>query len=403
MSNANAEDDAQKLARLETEKAVSAAAAEVAANWAKELKELLPSNVEALKGETTISGDHPVESQILTYRSLEKVAANIVRRIQASSPPKTVVIHNEQEISMLLGLRAFEVQLDLIEASLRSEAESARRVLASRADRAAEKSKTITESAAGLTFAPLAINTALRSAAELVSLFRMDIAVNYKTLTVADSALIAAIASELAAKQVSVYQSAVVPRGLSGSISDLNGRITKLIEDRSEIDDLQICIANRLAELKVGAQKLADTPAGGEADPSKKSTETQRARQQVALESIEALTLLASRLQLASASFDAFQSALLKTEGNVGANALVGLIRAERLRELKDAHWLVVKVAVAVGGHKTRRFLWWPTTKILYSGGIVAEFTLYDGDGKIVSSGISSDYSGFLLQLPALS
>jgi hypothetical protein len=111
---------------------------------------------------------------------------------------------------------------------------------------------------------------------------------------------------------------------------------------------------------------------------------------------IEVITHTIIRLQLAATAFDAFQTALHKADATSGANVLFGLLRAEKIGKFSNSHWLVLKTVAAGGGYKTKRWLWWLTTRILYSGGVIAEFLLLDRNGKVVCSGVEWDYSGSL-------
>lgn len=75
-----------------------------------------------------------------------------------------------------------------------------------------------------------------------------------------------------------------------------------------------------------------------------------------------------SQWRVAGTAFDAFQTVLLKAEATSAANALFGLLRAEKTGKFANSHWLVLKTVAAGGGYKTKRWLWWLTTKVLYSG-----------------------------------
>ena len=102
---------------------------EAAASKAKQVESLVPTQIKPPEGKTTIEGDHPIESQILAYKMLDKVAQTLTKRL-ARSTSNTVVIYNESEINALLVLKSFASQLDLIEEHLRTEIDNAKTVIA---------------------------------------------------------------------------------------------------------------------------------------------------------------------------------------------------------------------------------------------------------------------------------
>lgn len=380
-----------ELLRLEAEKVMSQAAADVAANWAKRLSELLPSKIEAITGIAAITGDHPIECQILSYRALDKVAKEIAENIKSTCAAKVIAIHNEQDVNLQVGLRAFEFQIGLIEASLNNEINSATGILAN-LDAALSES---TESVATLGLVPVAASTALKAAADLVSLFKLDVALTYKNWSIGDSALVSAVANYLSSGGITIFQPVVIPVGLFDSSSEFMSRMVTLLDKRARIEATQIDLTVRQAVIKAEIQKLTEDIAGAASATPQKDTKTL----QVALGKKElaadALARFVSRMQLIGSTFDAFQAALLKADAVSGFNSLTGLLRAEKLRTIKGLHWLVLKSVAAGGGFKTERSLWQRTPTISYSGGFIADFTLFDGDGRIVCSNVASNYIGF--------
>ena len=240
----------------------------------------------------------------------------------------------------------------------------------------------------------------LRSAAMFLSLFRVDVTLRYKDLSIDDLALVAAVAGHLSSLQqpVTVYHPALFPPGLAAGGSVIRGRLQALAEFREDTSKLLLDLKRFGEQLKAQIEALnSDIIAGDANDPKVDTRPIQRSRAAKQF-ILDQLTDTCTRLESAGSSFDSFQSALLKDDETSRINALERVLRAEKLQEVAgNAHWLLLKIAAAAGGYKTKRWLWWPTTKILYSGGVIVEFVLFDPAGKIVTAGILPGYSRFFL------
>ncbi len=385
-----------ELDRLKREAEISKQRAEIAANKAKQVQSQLPSQVKAPEGTTNVVGDHPIESQILAYDALNKLAESIAGRV-ASRNPAAVVIYSEAEINALVALQAFAAQLDLIATQLTAEIDNAKTAIANA--KAAVKPAHTAKLAAALELAPMVVGGALRSAADLLSIFRADVTLRYKDLTIGDIPLVAAVAGHLASRQqpVTVYHPALVPPGLSSADSAISGKLRELAGSRGEIEDQQQELARLDGTLKAQIEALTSEIAASDAAVPAKDTSLKEKSRDGKQTALEELTAVVTRLAAATASFDAFEATLFKADESSGTSVMARLLRAEKLRSVgANAHWLLVRIAVAGGGYKTKRWLWWPTTKVLYSGGAIAEFVLFDASGRIVEAGVSPNYSGFI-------
>lgn len=378
-----------ELLRLEHEKKKAAAAADLNANQVKRLQTLMPSNVQALTGTTTVSGEDVIECRILGMLALTAVAEQVAKEVNAAAPGKTVLLHNELDITAVTALRAFDVQLKLVEANLDQELGQARRALAAAESHAAPIGEALAGTTAG-------VSIALKAAADLASLFRMDIEIKYKAWSIADATLAAAVARALTQKRVRLRNHALMPLGMLTATSKLLDRIMKVLTKRSDLEGVLADLADRAGTLKADAQGLKEEMAKAAAATPPKSADDQ----QKALEEIQrkllALEREISRLQTAGAAFDTFQAALVKADPGALDHPLTRLLRAEALQEADDCVWLALKSVAAGGGYKTKRFLWWPTTKVLYSGGAIVEYVLFDRTGTVLTAGVASDYSGFI-------
>src|SRR5262245_35086523 len=210
--------DPPELARLKIEKAIAETEAEIAEQRKKRISAMMPEKIEAPEGsKTTIDGDHPIESQILAYHALNGLARTIAAKVRDCDPrPTAVAIYSEGAINALLTLQAFKAQLSLIETRLPAEISNARRTIAALRDAMRAEAA---DAAAALTGAVLVASGVLRAAADLASLFRVNTTVKYKDFTIADLALVTAVAGALAEptdppRPIPVYHPELLPPGL---------------------------------------------------------------------------------------------------------------------------------------------------------------------------------------------
>jgi hypothetical protein len=83
-SSNNAPADSPELARLKAQNAVLEQQAALAENRNKLISANFPSDVQPLKGETKVAGDHPIEGEILAYKALIQLSADITDKIIAA-------------------------------------------------------------------------------------------------------------------------------------------------------------------------------------------------------------------------------------------------------------------------------------------------------------------------------
>jgi hypothetical protein len=102
------------------------------------------------------------------------------------------------------------------------------------------------------------------------------------------------------------------------------------------------------------------------------------------------------RLTAVNESFSHFEAALIEANGKSQA-MLTNILRAERiLVGAKGAYWLLLKIPAVSGGSQTRKSLWGLLQRLLFSGGVIAEFILFDASGKILAASVIPGYTGFI-------
>lgn len=389
-----AQSDSPELAALKAQKAILEEQAAMAESRKKIVSATLASEVKPLEGTVKIDADNPVESQILAYKSLNSVAQRIADKVAAKKPAR-VLIHADTDLSGLLGFQAFVRQLELIHTQLTGEKEAAEATLIDA--RQVAQGKIVAIAAPGLLMAPLVIGAAIRSSIDLLSLFRTDVSLKYKDLTIGDLALVASVSGHLLEKNIDIYYPSVMPPGMFSKDSDVLNRLKEMDKAREALDGVHRNVTDLKAELKQQIETLnTEITTAAAANPPQDVTSKKalRDRKQTALNELAASD---ARLTAAATAWTAFQSALIKADENSGLNALTRLIRAEKLATVAgaDSHLLLLKVAAAGGGHKTKRNLFY-SGKVFYGGGAIVEFILFEPSGKMAAAATLPAYSGLI-------
>ena len=288
-SSNNVPADSPELARLKAKNTVLEQQAALAENRNKLISANFPSDIQPLKGETKVAGDHPIEGEILAYKALIQLSADITDKIIAAIAvkPGRILIHCEADIGLLLGYQAFLAQMEVIRTRIDDETEKAERLL-SRPDfhpvaHAPEHLETPGikgfvaldaggKAAAGvagtalegvLGGAPVALaGAAIRSAISLISLFRTDVSLNYSDLAIGDRALITAVSGRLAAAHVEVYDPALMPPHLMDTDSDITETLEDCNEKCSRLEGVRKKIEAKQSELKNKIEDLTKRIAG---------------------------------------------------------------------------------------------------------------------------------------------
>jgi hypothetical protein len=381
-----------ELVAIKSESAIVAEQLVIAQNRQKMLAMIVPSDLKPPEGTLKVDGDHPMESQILAYRSLNQAANAIAAKVLEAKPTQ-VLIHADADVSALFGLQAFMAQLDLIEAEFDKDIQLAKTALA---DAKTVADGQLLAQAAGFMLAPMVIGTVIRSAVDLLAMFRTDITLKYKDLTIGDLALVAAVSGCLC-EHIPVYN----PTLLSPHPFDMSSAIVKRLEDltglQRNLENQQTAVANLQARLKQQIDELSDqikTMASATPLQNSGKTERDRIKRQ---EQFDRLAAVNSNLSTAIISFANLKAGLLKSDDASGMNALTKIIRAEKFKAAAgtNSHILVLKMAAAGGGFQTKKKAL-GSTDISYSGGSIVEAFLFDPTGKIAYAATLPFYTGFV-------
>jgi hypothetical protein len=389
-------------------------------------------------GAYTVTGANPFPSMKLAYDQLAVIACTIAKAVPNTGP---VVVYDQTEINSLVNLKALLEMLTFFEKHLDR--------LNTEFGRLDSKSKGLQTIGAGggeklfaAMLAPALLEGSLKTATDIIGMFRTNTSIAYSTFTPDDIALTAAVVQALrsgaavppgcGATQRVVYEPAVTPVLALDDTSDFMDRLTKLSErlaivqdgtttDQSKIQQISDALGAFIQAWK-DAQANQDATAA-EADAAKlkdlknKQMALDRARdaaRQYALDLLGAkddptldmvrannlkaprdqflkvLAAFAGDVSAIATSFGILQAAVLKA-GDAGAPALSAILRAEKLRAKVNepgAVILLVKTSVLGGSVVTRTNLW-TGGHLFFTGGAIASYTVFGADGTVSTSGIA--------------
>lgn len=355
---------------------------------------VLPSSdVKPLEGTVKIDGDHPVESQILAYHALNRLAKKITE-VVTGVKPKRILIHSEADINSLMSFQSFFEQMLLIRDELTSVNKGAKSALEEAVQTLSGEARSEMV-AVPFALAPVIAGAVLRSAIDLLSLFRVDVSLKSKDLTINDLALVATVSGRLVGSGVPVFNPSLIPPHLFAKESRVRENLRELDKLSSDLDETRRDLEQFQEKVKAAVTELSDKLTAAAVPPpdTKPLKQAIDIRQRV----FDRLAISTARLNATTTAFNTFRETLLKTDEASGLNALARLLRSEKLSGAagEDSHLLVLKVAAAGGGLKTKQSKF-SSGKVMYSGGAIVEYLLFAPDGSTAAAGTLPAYTGFI-------
>ena len=344
-----------------------------------------------LDGTIETAGDAPIESQVLAYEAVDVVAGLIAEAIAGDVDGRSVVIYDAAQVTAIQNYVAFVERLKLLWDEYDRALQNAEEALAP-------------EGAVAALDAPAIIAGIASSVAGVLSLFRTDVKVTSKALTVDDLALVAAVASRLSGAD-GVYHPALVPPDFAlppvppplnpgdevpSDMSELLAALNELDKAREQATDALKRLAVRIAKIKKLDKEIAELAkkikAGvGDVKELKeklkqKQMEKAKAGQPAKMESAK------KKLEAVNAMYQTIRTGLIA--GGNNTTAMLGLLNAERVRRLLDAGapLLHLKMAAASGTTQTSNNLF-AGSRLRHSGGAIATYVLFEAGGMIKKSG----------------
>jgi hypothetical protein len=407
------------------------------------LTSMLPASSAApLSGAFTPTGSNPFDSQKLAYDVLAKVAMTVAEKVTASGP---VLIYDQTEINSLVNykavlkiLKATQDQVGLLRQTFNDTVGPEIAVLMARPRPAAPPAKMAISPAeigiasATLGIAPAALGIApilipgllfggLKTLSDLMGMFRTNTSIAFSSFTADDVAFTAAVVSALIAKQKTVYEPAVMP---IEAIDDASPFMQTLMKIQSDLLDLQekatvgqaklqqlsdalgafiqadqavqantdatktaaLCAA-RLAAAQFAQGLFAAKPA--DPAPAPLDGATANALKSVRDQFLKELGLFVTSISTMVTTFNTLQASLMVVT-NTGSATLTAILRAEKLMDkvkARDATILLVKTSV-LGGSVVTRVNLFTGGHLLYTGGAIVNYTMFDATGRVLGSGV---------------
>jgi hypothetical protein len=394
-------------------------------------------------GAVTVSGTNPFPSQKLAYKELNTIAIQIAAQVPGKGP---VAVYDSAEINSLVNFKAISKQLTVFQTQVirlkkgSDDLQTKAKALQTLAPPTGAEKDFATALVPGLAEA------SLKTVVDIIGLFRTNTNIAYSNFTADDAALTAAVVNELVAKR-KVYQPSVVSilaledtSPFMDQLSDVQNRLAA-VQDQSAADQSKIQQISDALGAFIQADQAWQTNEqliAAQADPAKKADlESKRPALRLALKAAHdyALAFLGGASALApldvptanqkkadcdqylkvmasfvagtatiSAAFGVLQTALMKVTDS-GAAALTSILRAEKLTAMFKlsvadpkspecaAVILLVKTSV-LGGSVVTRTNWWTGGHLSFTGGAIANFTVFNLDGSVSASGVVVGESG---------
>lgn len=397
IAEAKAKEEEQKAIKAQADAEKAAADAEKAAVDAKSEAEkakhpiIAAPDVSKSESETSI-GDKKsfFETEILSARSGHRVSENIAASVIAKLHGQPVVLFTASDFQDLFKLKATKSQLSVLTQNL---------------DRAVAGAEALigpvpAPTPKGHGFVPFlvpfgvdAVNSALQSAVNLLSLLKTDTTIGSSEVAPDTDILDHAVAGLLSAAGVNVfYPSKLIPGLFTVNSSPLVlDSIHGVVGSRQKAAEMLSLLADKLADEKESlSEKKIDQPTFDEFATKEKIAE--------------------DTIKAAIAAADTETNAL--TSSSDSTSSLTTLLRAEAIYEaicgtdtkcanpaLPESPTLLwINTERAGGSYKTKKNILTLFTgpALFHSGGVVVTWALYDSSGRFLAGDTETGYSGYV-------
>lgn len=381
---------------------------------------MLPSSSAAPKaGSFTVTGTNPFDSQLLAYRALSPVATEIAKNATSGVP---IVIYDQTEINNLANYQSVLQVLNLLQVEVANLKSTFTNQLEPEAQKVLtlpkqDLSAVAVRSFAGVLAPGLALG-GLKTLSDLIGMFRTDTNIAFSTFANDDTALTAEVARALVAGGKEVYSPAMMPLSVTTNTSTFMSALSKIETDLMNLQNSAIIDQSKVQQVSdaLNAYIQADQALQANTDSTKtagltnaKTTAGNYAQGLLGVTSPGPLDV--AKAGIWKAKCDQFLKELgqfttsvagmvtslatlqtsLTAVTNTGSATFTAILRAERLlakASSANAQVLMVKTSVLGGSVVTRQNLF-TGGHLLYTGGAIASFTLFDAaSGKVLASGV---------------
>jgi hypothetical protein len=379
----------------------------------------LPSSTTAPQnGAVTVTGTNPFDSQRLAYTELSNLAAQVAEKVTSPGP---VLLYDQTEINSLVNYKSVLKLLGEVQAGVSTLHKAFNDNMDPEAQlllRVPQQTPTSVVKSFAPILAPGLVLGGLKTMSDLIGMFRTNTSIAFSTFTSDDAALIAAVADKLvSARKMEVYLPAVMPLDLADNTSAFATQLSTLqmelinIQNSAIVDQSKVQqISDALATLMLADQTLQTNTDKTKTKGLANAEESARVfalgllgvtgathmdmptailwksqRDQFLRELGQFVTSVGNMV----ASFGALQTSLTAVT-NTGSATLASILRAEKLMRKATAAGatiLLVKTSV-LGGSVVTRVNLFTGGHLLYTGGAIVNYTLFDATGKVTASGV---------------
>jgi hypothetical protein len=380
----------------------------------------------------------------LAYDVLAKVAKKVAEKVTASGP---VFIYDQTEINSLVNYKAVlkimtvtQRQVALLSRNFNENLGPEIAVLMAQPRPAAPLPKMelapaelgITSAALGI--APAALGIApilipglvlggLKTLSDLMGMFRSNTSIAFNSFTADDVALTAALVHALIANKKTVYQPAVMPIEPTEETSPFMENLMEIQNNLLDIQEKATVGQAKLQQLSdaLGAFIQADQAVQANTDATKtlalnaaRLSAAQFAQGLFTTDSADAaptpldgatasalksrrdqflkeLGLFVTSVSTMATTLNTLQASLMAVT-NTGSATLTAILRAEKLMDkvkVDGAAILLVKTSV-LGGSVVTRLNLFTGGHLLYTGGAIVNYTMFDTAGRVIGSGVEA-------------
>ena len=325
-----------------------------------------------------------VEGTILAYRAVDAIAQRIatITKTALGNSGRPVVIYHEQQLNAVMQYRTFQRQADLLQSHT---------LLAIGGEKGKVKlpkllsdEMTCVAPPAPKTLSLDPINAAL----QVASLFKVDLKVEGRDVTVDEFALATAVLQKLGAEPGAVTSVAYPASYLPGVFAPGSGSLAKsrIVASVDELAQAQGTLDSLLTLIEARRATLARLL---EAKPTPACKSAYEA-------DLQTLLFLESKAKALHGSAERMQGLALAIDEKRGVSGLQQLLISEALSSQFERAFVLQLKPVAAGGAtltKTNLF----RTRFLFSGGAIVSYLLFDGaGGQINAAGTIPYYAGFI-------
>jgi hypothetical protein len=386
---------------------------------------MLPTSSAApLSGAITPTGSNPFDSQKLAYDVLAAVATTVAEKVTASGP---VFIYDQNEINSLLNykavlkiLTALQNQVAHLKQTFNKDLRPEISALMAQPQPAAPQAPQAETLIAPILIPGLLIG-GMKTLSDLMGMFRTNTSIAFSSFTADDVALTAAVVNALIASHKTVYEPAVMPIEATDDVSTFMDALREIQNDLVDLQEKATVAQAKLQQLSdaLGVFIQADQAVAANSDKAKADglnaarlaaaqfaqglfTVDPDAPAPAALDGATANMLKSRRDQFLKelglfvtsvstmvTTFNTLQASLMAVT-NTGSATLTAILRAEKLMDkvkVNGATILLVKTSV-LGGSVVTRVNLFTGGHLLYTGGAIVNYTMFDSTGRVTASGV---------------